>query len=47
MRGLLLRYTKGLPMSSRFREKFSQIKDFKSLVSAMDKYFTMLEGEGI
>jgi nifR3 family TIM-barrel protein len=47
MRGLLLRYTKGLPMSSRFREKFTGIKDLKSLVSTMDTYFTMLEGERI
>jgi nifR3 family TIM-barrel protein len=47
MRGLLLRYTKGLPMSSRFRAKFARIKDLKSLISAMDSYFTMLEGEKI
>ena len=47
MRGLLLRYTKGLPKSSRYREKFTQIKDLKSLVSTMDTYFTMLEGERI
>jgi nifR3 family TIM-barrel protein len=47
MRGLLLRYTKGLPMSSRFRDKFTGIKDLKSLVSTMDTYFTMLEGERI
>ena len=47
MRGLLLRYTKGLPMSGRFRDRFSRIKDLKSLISAMDSYFTMLEGEKI
>jgi nifR3 family TIM-barrel protein len=45
MRGLLLRYTKGLPMSGRFRDRFSRIKDLRSLISAMDSYFTMLEGE--
>ncbi len=47
MRGLLLRYTKGLPGSSRFREKFSRIKDIKSLVTAMDGYFNILEEKGI
>jgi nifR3 family TIM-barrel protein len=40
MRGLLLHYTKGLPNSGRFREKFTRIKDLKSLVSVMDNYFT-------
>jgi tRNA-dihydrouridine synthase B len=45
MRGLLLHYTKGLPNSGRFREKFTRIKDLKSLVSVMDNYFTGLEGE--
>ncbi len=43
MRGLLIRYTKGLPGSGRFREGFSRIKDLESLVSVMDKYFTDLE----
>lgn len=47
MRGLLLRYTKGLPDSSRFREAFSRMKDFKSLVTAMDGYFRILEEKGI
>ncbi len=46
MRGLLLRYTKGLPGSSRFRELFTKIKDFKSLISAMDGYFQTLEEKG-
>jgi len=46
MRGLLLRYTKGLPGSSRFREVFTKIKDFKSLISAMDGYFQKLEERG-
>jgi nifR3 family TIM-barrel protein len=39
MRGLLLRYTKGLPNSGRFRERFTKIKDLNSLVSVMDNYF--------
>ena len=43
MRGLLLRYTKGLPHSSRFREKITKIKDFKSMISVLDGYFTTLE----
>lgn len=47
MRGLLLRYTKGLPDSSRFRDAFSKMKDLKSLVTAMDGYFSILEEKGI
>lgn len=43
MRGLLLRYTKGLPGSCRFREKASRIKDTESLVSIMDDYFQQLD----
>jgi tRNA-dihydrouridine synthase B len=46
MRGLLLRYTKGLPGSSRFRDAFTKIKDFKSLITAMDGYFQTLEEKG-
>ena len=46
MRGLLLRYTKGLPGSSRFRDAFTKIKDFKSLINAIDGYFETLEGKG-
>ena len=46
MRGLLLKYTKGLPGSSRFREIFTRIRDFKSLISAMDGYFNALEEKG-
>jgi len=45
MRGLLLHYTKGLPNSGGFREKFTKIKDLKSLVSVMDNYFMVLEGK--
>jgi tRNA-dihydrouridine synthase B len=47
MRGLLLSYTKGLPGSGRFREKFTKIKDLNSLMSSMDEYFSTLEGAGI
>ena len=43
MRGLLLRYTKGLPNSSRFRGTFTGIKSLESLMSALDSYFTTLE----
>jgi tRNA-dihydrouridine synthase B len=43
MRGLMLKYTKGLQGSSKFREAFTQIKDFNSLVSVMDDYFRVLE----
>lgn len=44
MRGLLLRYTKGLPRSSRFRGSLTRIKDLESMVSTMDRYFSSLEG---
>ena len=43
MRGLLLWYTKGLPMSSRFRGAIAKIKDLASLNEAMDAYFKALE----
>jgi tRNA-dihydrouridine synthase B len=46
MRGLLLSYTKGLPGSGRFRERFTRIKDLNSLISSMDDYFSTLEGAG-
>jgi tRNA-dihydrouridine synthase B len=46
MRGLLLSYTKGLPGSGRFRERFTKIKDLNSLISIMDEYFTILEETG-
>lgn len=42
MRGLLLRYTKGLAYSSRFRGRITSIKDLKSLASTMDEYFSVL-----
>jgi tRNA-dihydrouridine synthase B len=42
MRGLLLSYTKGLPGSGRFRERFTKIKDVHSLISSMDDYFNSL-----
>ena len=44
MRGILLRYTKGLPHSSRFREKITKIKDSESLISVLDEYFALLRG---
>lgn len=43
MRGLLLRYTKGLPHSSRFRGSFTNIEDSKTMISALDEYFTAIE----
>ncbi len=45
MRGLLLRYTKGLPYSTRFRERITRIKDFHTLSTLMDDYFGILEQE--
>lgn len=47
MRGLLLRYTKGLPESSSFRGRFSSIKDYNALIKVMDDYFHLLEEKGI
>jgi len=46
MRGLLLSYTKGLPGSGRFRDRFTKIKDVHSLISSMDDYFNSLVGVG-
>ena len=42
IRGFLLWYTKGLPHSSRFRGMFTKIKDFESLLSTLDHYFSTL-----
>jgi tRNA-dihydrouridine synthase B len=42
MRGLLLKYTKGLPHSSRFRGTFTGVKDLRSIMHAMDDYFSTL-----
>ena len=47
MRGLLLRYTKGLPHSSRFRGSINKIKDLDSLILTMDRYFSVLKEEEI
>lgn len=43
MRGLLLWYTKGLPLSGRFRGTMTSIKDLDTLVAALDHYFSALE----
>jgi nifR3 family TIM-barrel protein len=42
MRGLLIRYSKGLPHSSGFRGDITGIKDFDSLVSTMESFFNNL-----
>ena len=48
MRGLLLGYTKGLPHSSRFRGSFTGIKDFQTMVDALDRYFdTLMESQEV
>jgi tRNA-dihydrouridine synthase B len=47
MRGLLLWYTKGLPHSGRFRGTMTSIKDFDTLVSALDQYFSFLDNRAI
>lgn len=43
MRGLLLKYTKGLPRSNRFRGRITRIKDYQTLMLLMDDYFGALE----
>jgi len=45
MRGLLLSYTKGLPLSRRFRSNFTSINDIGTLISALDHYFSALEDQ--
>lgn len=45
-RGLLLRYTKGLPHSGLFRRSIEQVKDLQSLVGTMDGYFSSMEADG-
>ncbi len=42
MRGLLIRYTKGLPFSSRFRKQITQIKNLENLVAIFEEYFTLM-----
>jgi nifR3 family TIM-barrel protein len=46
MRGLMLKYTKGLPHSAKLREKITRIKDNETLTSTVDEYFTALEAGG-
>ncbi|MBW1737217.1 MAG: tRNA dihydrouridine synthase DusB [Deltaproteobacteria bacterium] len=43
MRGILLRYTRGLPNSTRFRDSIVRIKDLDSLIFALDKFLYSLE----
>jgi len=43
MRGLALWYTKGLPYSNRFRGSITGIKDSDTLMSALDRYFTLIK----
>lgn len=45
MRGLLLWYTKGLPNSTRFRGSMTHVRDLDSLITALDEYFSFLEGK--
>jgi nifR3 family TIM-barrel protein len=42
MRGLLLAYSKGLPHSSRFRHRLSQVKDLETLNRVTETYFSQL-----
>lgn len=43
MRGVLLRYTKGLPHGARFRDSITRISNYDTLMSTLDKYFLCLE----
>jgi len=46
MRGLLLRYTKGLPLSAGFRCAVARITDLDTLIASLDEYFAMLGDRG-
>ncbi len=46
MRGLLFWYTKGLPMSSKFRGSIGRIRNLATLNQAMEAYFSALEEQG-
>jgi nifR3 family TIM-barrel protein len=47
MRGLLLWYTKGLPLSAHFRGTINRITNFDTLVTSLDEYFSALEERGL
>ncbi len=42
MRGQLLWYTKGLPHSARFRGAFTGIRDIRTMMATLDRYFQTL-----
>jgi len=46
MKGILLRYTKGLPFSGRFRGRFCGAKDAEDLMQAVEEFFLKLEAGG-
>ena len=39
MRGFLIRYTKGLPFSAKFRRQITKIKNFDNLVAIFEEHF--------
>ena len=43
MRGILLRYTKGLPHSSRFRGSITGMKHYDDLIATLDQYFELIK----
>jgi len=46
MRGLLLRYTRGLPQSNTFREGIGRVRNLETLVSGLDAYLSSLGEAG-
>jgi len=44
MRGVLLRYTKGLTASTAFRNSISSLKTPEELMEAADRYLSSLKG---
>jgi len=44
MRGLLLRYTRGLPHSNAYREEISRVRNLETLVASLDAYIFSLGG---
>lgn len=43
MRGLLVKYTRGLPNSTHFRKQFTSIRDRQTMTSTVTDYFEALE----
>ena len=47
MRGILLRYSKGLPHSTRFRGSITGMKNLENLLLALDQYLELIKDEAL